>query len=268
MGFIGSVLDITDRKDAERTLAAQRDREQEVALRLQQAMLPRATVEDARFEIATTYVTGSDVLRVGGDFYETLHSPDGRIVVVVGDVVGHNADAAAAMGQLRSGLLALMPFIAGPGELLSELDRFAQRHQITNFATACCIFIDPDDGDVEYARAGHPPALLCSPNGTVRWLDAACSLPLGIATVDARPTAMASLEAGAVLIAYSDGLVERRGESIDAGLQRLVEVVGRHRLLAVDDLCAVTLETLTGPKGLEDDTVLVVLRRKHSDVGQ
>ncbi len=261
LGFIGSVLDITERKEAERAIAAQRDHEHEIAFRLQLSMLPRAAVEDARIEIATAYVTGSDALQVGGDWYETFHAPDGRVVVVVGDVVGHNAEAAAAMGQLRAGLLAMTPFVDGPDQLLCELDDFARRHQITDFATALCIFLDPNNGAIEYSCAGHPPALVCPPRGAVRWLDEARSIPLGIEGCAGRPTATASIEPGAVLIAYSDGLIERRGESIDLGLHRLRDTVERHRDESVHALCSNTLESLTGPDDLEDDTVLVVLRR-------
>jgi PAS domain S-box-containing protein len=261
LGFVGSVMDITARKDAERAVAAERDREREVALRLQQSMLSAAPVEDARLELATAYVAGADMLRVGGDWYETFHLADGRVAVVVGDVVGHNAEAAAAMGQLRAGLLALTPYVDSPDALLCELDRFAQRHEITDFATAVCIFLDPDSGGIEYSSAGHPPALVCPPNGPVRWLDGARSLPLGVLPVNERPVATESLEPGAVLVAYSDGLIERRGEVIDVGFRRLAEVVEPHRHDSVRDLCSRILATLAGPTVREDDTVLVVLRR-------
>ncbi len=263
LGFIGSVLDITERKEAERTIAAQRDHEHEIAVRLQQSMLPRAAIQDERIQIATAYITGSEAMQVGGDWYEIFHAPDGRVVVVVGDVVGHNAEAAAAMGQLRAGLLAMTPFVDGPNQLLCELDRFAQRHQITNFATALCIFLDASTGAIQYSCAGHPPAAVCPPRGPLRWLDEARSLPLGIRTPGVRPTASASLEPGAVLIAYTDGLIERRGESIDVGLDRLAEAVEGHRNEAVHTLCASTLDALTEPNVLEDDTVLVVLRRAN-----
>jgi PAS domain S-box-containing protein len=263
LGFVGSVIDITERKDAERAVAEQRDREHEITARLQQSMLPAAPVDDERIEIATAYLASADMVEVGGDWYETFHAPDGRVVVVVGDVVGHTAEAAAAMGQLRAGLLALVPYVNGPAELLCELDRFAQRHGITDYATAVCIYLDLDDGKIEYCLAGHPPALVCPSDGPIRWLDDARSVPLGVHPVGQRPAAMASLEPGAVLIAYSDGLIERRGTSIDAGLQRLADVVERHRGDDVDVFCSHILDTLTGPGDRRDDTVLVVLRRKH-----
>lgn len=260
LGFVGSVMDITERKDAERAMAAQRDLEHDIAVRLQQSMLPTAPVEDDRIEIATAYVAAADLLEVGGDWYETFHTLDGRVGVVVGDVVGHHAEAAAAMGQLRAGLLALAPYVDSPDQLLCEIDRFAQHYRITDFATALCLFLEPSDGRIEYSSAGHPPALVCPPQGPVRWLDGARSQPLGVRAAEVRPAATATLEPGAVLVAYSDGLVERRGESIDVGLQRLAATVADHRHQDVDRLCAGTLEALTGPAGFDDDTVLVTLR--------
>lgn len=265
LGFVGSVMDITERKDAERAVMAQRDREHEIAVRLQQSMLPTALVEDPRIDIAAAYVTGAEHLQVGGDWYETFHMRDGRVCVVVGDVVGHNTEAAAAMGQLRAGLLALAPYVSTPAELLCELDGFAQRYRITDFATALCIFLDPDDGAIEYASAGHPPAALCPAAGDVGWLDGARSAPLGRFALDQRPTATATLERGAVLVAYSDGLIERRGATIDDGLQRLAQAIAQHRADTVHELCEATLELLGGPAGFDDDTVLVTLRRAASD---
>lgn len=262
LGYVGLVLDITDRKVAEEAVAAQLEREHAIAVYLQQAMLPTALVDDPRLDVAATYVASADVLQVGGDWYETFPTGDGRVGVVVGDVVGHNIEAAAAMGQLRAGLLALAAHVDRPQQLLCELDGFARRHQITDFATALCLFLDPDDGAIEYSSAGHVPALLCSPDGTTRWLDEAREVPLGVFNgIDRRPTATEVLEHGAVLVAYSDGLVERRGESIDVGFERLAETIRRHCDHTMDELCADTLDALAGPRGFDDDTVLICLRR-------
>ncbi len=261
LGFVGSVLDITDRKLAEQVLMEQRDREHDVALRLQQSMLPASPVDDDRIELATTYVPGADHLQVGGDWFETFHLRDGRVGLVVGDVVGHHIEAAAAMGQLRAGLLALSAHAGSPAELLRELDDFAQRNAITDFATALCIFLDPTDGAFEYCSAGHPPALRCPVSGPARWLDAVRAAPLGVLPPGDRPTASDVLEPGEVLVAYSDGLVERRGESIDVGLARLADTIERHRTLSTQELCSATLAAAADGHGLEDDTVILALRR-------
>jgi len=260
LGFVGSVMDITERKLAEQVLTDQRDREHDIALRLQQSMLPAARVDDDRIEIATSYVPGADHLQVGGDWFETFHLKDGRIGVVVGDVVGHNIEAAAAMGQLRAGLLALSAHVTTPAGLIRDLDEFAQRNTITDFATAVCIFLDPTDGRIDYCSAGHPPTLICPTQGLARWLQDARSVPLGIEAHADRPTATDVLRPGDVLVAYTDGLVEQRGESLDVGFARLAAAVERHRGGSMTEVCDGALAAAADGRGLEDDTVVVALR--------
>lgn len=261
LGFVGSVMDITERKEAEHALADQRNRDHAIAVRLQESMLPTGTITDARVEIATAYVASADFLQVGGDWFETFRTQDERIGVVVGDVVGHHIEAAAAMGQLRAGMLALASHVDDPAQLLCELDAFAQSNLITDFVTAVCLFLDPSDGSIQYASAGHPPPLICPPVGVSRWLDGALSIPLGIATVESRPTQIEMLEFGDVLVLYSDGLVERRGESLDNGFHRLAHAIESERHATMNELCDRTLRTLGSEHGFDDDTVLVTLRR-------
>ncbi|MCB0999491.1 MAG: SpoIIE family protein phosphatase [Acidimicrobiales bacterium] len=259
LGYVGSVLDITDRKESEHAVTAERDRERATALQLQRAMLPSALVDDPRVDIASTYRAGAHHLTVGGDWYQTFRTADGRIGLVVGDVVGHNVEAAAAMGQLRAGLLALVPYATGPDDLLTELDRFAQQHRITDFATSLCVVLDPDDGTIVYSSAGHPPAMISMPDGSVHWLEGGRALPLGVDDPGVRPRGRARLETGAVLVMYSDGLVERRGESIDDGLARLARATEQHAGTPLDDLCASIVDSLTD-QACDDDVVVVALR--------
>jgi PAS domain S-box-containing protein len=253
--------DITERKEAEQTLQQQRDREHDIAVSLQRSMLPTALVEHDRIEIAAVYVASEELQQVGGDWYETFQLRDGRIGVVVGDVVGHNIEAAAAMGQLRAAILALALHVDRPDQLLDETDAFARRYRITDFATAICIAVDPDEGLIEYSTAGHPPAMICPAHGEPRWLDDARSLPLGVREPNGRPSAEDSLDAGSILVVYSDGLIERPGEVIDVGMERLASAVRRHRAVDLESLCAAVLRDLAGEHGFDDDTVLVALRR-------
>lgn len=262
LGFVGTVMDITERKAAEEAVTTQRDREHDIAVRLQESMLPSAPIEDERVEIATAYVASAEFMQVGGDWFETFHTLDGRIGIVVGDVVGHNIEAAAEMGQLRAGLLALTAHVSTPAELLCELDTFAQRHRITEFATALCLFLDPNDGAIEYSSAGHPAAILCPPDGSSRWLDDGRSLPLGVLPIGARPLAADVLEPGGIIVAYSDGLIERRRQAVDVGLDRLAEAVERGRSGTMEELCSQILVASGDDQGFEDDTVLVSLRRR------
>ena len=130
-----------------------------------------ASRRSPRIALAALYEAGSDVLEVGGDWYDAFELADGRIVLTVGDVVGHGLAAAAAMGQVRTALAALAYHAAGPGELLERLDGFLARTRTTDFATVCYAVLDPATGVVEYASAGHPPMIVVSPAGSTIWLD-------------------------------------------------------------------------------------------------
>ena len=237
-----------------------REEEHNIALRLQQALLPDRVVGGPEVEVAARYVAASGVLEVGGDWYDTLALDGDRLGLVVGDVVGHGLDAAAAMGRLRIALAALAPHSAGPGELLSHLDRFAVGPNRADFATACCATLDTSTGELRYASAGHPPMLLVDPRGEVQRLEAARSAPLYGLTHDDRPEASVVLEPGALLVLYSDGLVERREETLDLGFERLERAVVAARDLPVDELCERLVDDLGVGEERSDDVVVVVLR--------
>lgn len=121
---------------------------------------------------------GTALLLVGGDWYDALLLPEDRAMLVVGDVVGHGLDAAVAMGQLRTALVALAP-AHPPAALLTELDAFLARTGVSDFASVCVAVYDPASGELEYAAAGHPFTIAVSLDGGVRRLDAAQSGPLG-----------------------------------------------------------------------------------------
>ena len=236
------------------------DDERRTALRLQRALLPSALDAPPGVEVAARYLPATDLLEVGGDWYEVFAVPGGQIGIAVGDVVGHNLEAAAAMGQLRAGMLALATQGGHPGDLLAGLDAFAHAHAITDYATAGCAFLDPQRGELRFATAGHPPMLVVAPDGVVTWLEGARTRPLGslwgiVPAVEAH-----QLEPGSVVVAYSDGLVERRGRSITDGLERLAEHVVRHRTTPVDELCARVVGEMTGESPSDDDVVLLCLR--------
>ena len=177
------------------------------------------------------------MLEVGGDWYDAFELPDGRVALTVGDVVGHGLAAAAAMGQVRTALAALADHAAGPGELLERLDGFLARSGTTDFATVCYAIIDPATGALEYASAGHPPMLVVSPAGETRWLDRALGSPLR-RRPRARPQESTLLEPGSLLVLYSDGLVERRKERIEDGLERLAPPAAAVAGIPVEDVCA------------------------------
>jgi PAS domain S-box-containing protein len=236
------------------------EEEHQVALRLQQALLPDELVQHSDVALGARYEAASEVLEVGGDWYETFVLPDGRIGVAVGDVVGHGLEAAATMGRLRAALVALTARADTPGQLLTELDHFARRPGGTPFATACCAVLDPETGDLQYASAGHPPMLVVSPDGATRWLEDGRSVPLAVGDAGDRPEASIRLEAGSLVLLYSDGLVERRRERFNRGLERLESLARDLRHMPVPVLCDRILAEMSAGSTYEDDVVILGLR--------
>jgi PAS domain S-box-containing protein len=253
-------IDITDRVAAEAALKALEAEEREIALGLQRALLPMQILGRPGIALAARYEAGSDVLEVGGDWFDAFDLPDGRIAVTVGDVVGHGLSAAAAMGQLRTALAALADHANGPGELLMRLEGFLARHQTTDFATVCYAVIDPATGLVEYASAGHPPILAVSPAGEISWLDQGRSRPLSGDYSPDRPQGSTLLEPGSLLVLYSDGLVERRKERIDVGLRRLADAARTVADLPVEDVCTALIARLGVDEARNDDIAVLVVR--------
>jgi PAS domain S-box-containing protein len=261
IGHIGSSADVTERVQAEAALRQEHEEEHHIAVRLQRALLPGRPIEHPGLDLAATYVPATGTLEVGGDWYETFRLRDGRVGLTVGDVVGHSIRAATAMGQLRSGFLALATHADRPAGLLDEVDEFVNRNAITDFATACCAFIDATTGDVVYASAGHPPMVLIPDDGPATLLEDGLSPPLGLGAAPGRPDATTTLAPGAVLFAYSDGLVERRSESIAQGLERLLVLLESLRHLPATELCRRVLVEMRDGAGYEDDTVVLCVRR-------
>lgn len=235
-------------------------REHAVAVRLQRALLPDRLVADPRLPIAARYEAADTHLDVGGDWYDTYQWPDGHILLLVGDVVGHDLDAAAAMGRLRSATGALVTTLApDPVAVLDALEHIALGPSGTRFVTSAAIVIDPATGTLTYATAGHPPPLLISA-GEHRWLDDANSPPIGTIQVADRPVAATALRPGDLIILYTDGLVEHRQRPIDIGLDLLQ--VAAHELRETADLTRLIDGLLAGlvPGAVHDDIVTVAAR--------
>jgi PAS domain S-box-containing protein len=237
------------------------DSEHQIAARLQRAMLPDSVVRHPAAKIAASYRAGADAMEIGGDWYDTFALPDGRIGIAVGDVVGNGLEAAAAMGRLRSALAAYAIENRGPAEVLESLDRFVRESNAVEFATACYAVFDPVSGALRYASAGHPPMLLVGTTGNAGFLDQGRSMPLwGDDAPRERPEALAALKPGELLVAYSDGLVERRGEHIDAGLARLRAAAAELHGMPVEELCERLLGLMLTEVSQRDDVVLLALR--------
>lgn len=237
-------------------------REREVALALQEAMLPAGPQTRHHHRAAVRYRPAVGALNVCGDWYDLVDLVGGhRTGVSVGDVVGHGLGAAGVMGQLRSALSAASRVAEGPAQALDVLGRYAHVVDGAESATAVTTFIDFDRQTVTYSSAGHPPPVLVHPDGRTEFLDQATDTPLD-ARPDPipRPQAATTFTAGATLVLYTDGLVERRREDIDTGLERLADSLRRHRDLDPELLADTVLLELLPPGGATDDTALIIVR--------
>ncbi|MEU4101862.1 SpoIIE family protein phosphatase [Streptomyces tanashiensis] len=233
-------------------------REREVAIHLQKAMLPPPRPL-GHHPAAVRYRPAIGALNVCGDWYDLVDLP-GRTAVSVGDVVGHGLRAAGVMGLLRSALSAASRVAAGPAQALEVLDLYSRDVDGAESTSAVSVVIDWESRVLTYSSAGHPPPALCHPDGRVEFLDRATDPPLGARPEhEPRPQAETSFTDGAVLALYTDGLVERRREDIDTGLNRLADALARNRAAAPEALADILLTELTPPAGNTDDTALVLI---------
>ncbi|MGW2588379.1 SpoIIE family protein phosphatase [Streptomyces virginiae] len=233
--------------------------EREVALHLQESLLP-APRPLGHHRAAVRYRPATEALNVCGDWYDLVDQP-GRTALAVGDVVGHGLGAAGVMGQLRSALSAASRVAEGPAQALEVLGLYARDVEGAESTTAVSVFIDWKSRTLAYSSAGHPPPVLCHPDGTITFLDQATDPPLGARPEHTRrPEAQVAFTEGATLALYTDGLIERRREDIDVGLGRLAEALVRHRGDGPDALADALLAELIPEVGVTDDTALVILR--------
>ncbi len=239
--------------------------EQERSKALQQALLGRPEVASAGVTAAWRYLPGTAELEVGGDWYDLIEREDGRILVAVGDVVGHGVQAATAMGKLRSAMGALGLVVESVPELIGRLDQFAEKIEEARFGTVAAVQLQPETGELRYSLAGHPPPLVIDTEGKGAFLEGGAGLPLCIALDDGngRPEGRAFLAEGSTLILYTDGLVERRADSIDRGLERLKTAAVARSGYEPERLCDEIVDEFAD--GSLDDLVFVCIRREPLD---
>jgi serine/threonine-protein kinase RsbW len=256
-----TVFDATDRRRYEQELVRARDRERDIAVKLQRSLLDGVLPQDDRFQLGVTYKPADERLDVGGDWYDAFWVGEDAIGVVVGDVVGRGIAAAATMGQLRSAIRALASTGLEPGPLLDSLDGYVRRHEVGQMATVAYAKIDLLAGTMRVACAGHmPPAV--TGRGRAPWfvLDGR-SAPLdAYSNPIVRPQAEVVLPEEALLVLFTDGLVERvdrhLGDRLDAVLGALD---ARHDIPAqqlADDLT----DAMLADRHTKDDVCVVALR--------
>ena len=230
-----------------------------VAQTLQRSLLPGQLPEFDRLALAARYLPGAPDVAAGGDWYDVLALDGQRVAIVVGDVVGRGAAAAAVMGQLRTALATALLHGDSAAAALEHLDRMAARIPGALASTAVVMILDLMTGQLCWCRAGHPPPLLVAHDDT-RYLVDGAGGPLGVPGRPSYPQASTRIEPGACLLLYTDGLIERRGQVIDEGLDHLAFTAAQLRAqpptTMLDGLLARALPD-TGPA---DDIALVAAR--------
>jgi PAS domain S-box-containing protein len=229
-----------------------------VAETLQRSLLPKRLPSSPSAQVAARYVPAARGMEVGGDWYDAVELSDGRLVLMVGDVVGHGIEAAATMGQLRHALRAFVLEGHSPSSAIEQLESVTS-YEERGMATIVCLVVDPATGSARFANAGHPPPLLLRPDGGAAYLEGGRSLPVGVLKDCAHDEAEVWIEPGSTILLYTDGLVERRGASIDDGFDRLVETATRGPD-DVDELLANVMVELVGKQHPFDDVALVALK--------
>jgi len=242
------------------------DLERSVAETLQLGLLAldlRSTTAIVR----ARYRASDATMEVGGDWYDAIELSGGRVAVAVGDVVGRGLPAAATMGQLRAALGVTALQAEDAAAAIEMLDKYANHVPGAKCATVAFAIADTSTQTVTYACAGHPPPLLVTPGGETKYLEGGRSWPLGVDFVRSRPAAATEhLPPGSLLLLYTDGLVERSGESIDVGLDRLRRVVAGHWNLPLRRLKQAIFRELIdiSTTAATDDIALVALRTTGS----
>lgn len=228
--------------------------EHTLALTLQRSLLPRRLPEHPRLSMAARYVPASQNAEIGGDFYEVTEL-DGRLLIAVGDVTGHSIEAATVMGEVRHALRAYAVEGHGPVEVLERLDLMLQRFHPSGLTTVCLMYVDRDAETVEVANAGHIPPLMADEHGA-RYLDVSGPL-LGVG-LPRPPATRLALPPDTLVLLVTDGLIEKRGRSMDDGMNELLGSVSHQDKL--ENLCDMLLDRFG--QDAKDDIALLAFRRR------
>ncbi|MGH4030192.1 SpoIIE family protein phosphatase [Actinomycetota bacterium Odt1-20B] len=245
------------------------EQESDLAQGLQQAMLPRTIPGVPGADIAVRYRSAALGRDIGGDWYDVIPLPGGRVGAVIGDVQGHDTHAAAVMGQLRIVLRAYAAEGHTPATVMARASGFLHELDTDRFATCLYAEADLSTGVVQFVRAGHVDPLLQLTDGSCRRVPVDGGLPLGLSAEFGRleyPVTTLELDAGQTLLLYTDGLVEEPGADLDDGLQALASLAAtgpRDLQQLADRLCGIT-----DGRGGDDDAALLLLRRRMIDAPQ
>jgi serine phosphatase RsbU (regulator of sigma subunit) len=232
----------------------------ELALALQRGMLPRDLPVARGVRLAVRYSPAYQGLNVGGDWYDAFTMPDGRIGLSIGDVQGHNIEAAAFMGQVRVGLRALASVDSEPGELLARTNDLLLSLGSALFATCTFMRLDPATGVLESARAGHLPGVWATADGRSGITEDEGGPPLGITPGMTYPVTRYRLATGGVFVMLTDGVVEGPSMTLDEGLDQAVRLAGVAAVAGMDaDALAAAVIKGAERVGHDDDAAVLVI---------
>ncbi|MFJ4569217.1 PP2C family protein-serine/threonine phosphatase [Streptomyces caelestis] len=232
----------------------------ELAIALQRGMLPRDLPVAGRLHLAVRYAPACQGLNVGGDWYDAFTLGDGRIGLSIGDVQGHNIEAAAFMGQVRAGLRALASVTSEPGEVLARTNDLLLSLGSDLFATCTFMRLDPDAGVLESARAGHLPCVWATADGKSGVTADEGGPPLGIQAGAPYPVTRYELTTGGVFVLLTDGVVEGPSLPLEEGLDQVMRLAGIAAVAGTDvDALAAALIKGAERVGHDDDAAVLVV---------
>ncbi|GAA3506389.1 PP2C family protein-serine/threonine phosphatase [Streptomyces prasinosporus] len=232
----------------------------ELAVALQRGMLPRGLPAGDGVRLAVRYAPAYQGLNVGGDWYDAFTMPDGRMGLSIGDVQGHNIEAAAFMGQVRVGLRALASVDSEPGELLARTNELLLSMSSDLFATCTFMRLDPVTRVLESARAGHLPCVWATADGRSGVTRDEGGPPLGILPGAVYPVTRYRLDTGGVFVMLTDGVVEGPSMRLDEGLEQVVRLAGIAAVARMDtDALAAAVIKGAERVGHDDDAAVLVI---------
>jgi serine phosphatase RsbU (regulator of sigma subunit)/anti-sigma regulatory factor (Ser/Thr protein kinase) len=226
---------------------------------MQRALLPDVLPQLPGVRFSAKYLPAGSGVKIGGDWYDVVQLADGELVFVIGDVVGRGVLAASVMAEIRTALRAYMLQGHELTSVVSMLNELLLSMGRSRGATLCILKFDPGAEELEAVSAGHPPAVLIEPDGCTRLLEQRHGLPVGIAVGHRYQASHHPFPTGSRLLLYTDGLVERRNEPIDAGLQRLTAATQAAARLADFPLADGVYRALMDETPLEDDVALLAI---------
>ncbi|MEA2144017.1 MAG: hypothetical protein QOI64_2447, partial [Solirubrobacteraceae bacterium] len=241
------------------------ERERRIAQELQRSLLPKRLPDVAGVALGARYEPGENGTAVGGDWYDAIALPSGRVAIAIGDVVGRGIEAASTMGQMRSALRAILMQADDTGRMADRLNRFTLSlgSDEAMMTTVVLAILEPGTGTLRFTNAGHPPPLLVGADGSAAYLDEPPSPPMGVLATPRYRQHTRRLEPGATLVLYTDGVVEDPTEVLDVGLERLREAA-RGAGTDVEATCELLLDSVKIDAARSDDVTLLVVRLQET----